>query len=159
MGGGKSTKGEKAPGSPNEANQSMGQSQSPQGNSMDSPKGRWSCSPKIKPKFPTPPTISKEDRGAYLNGQQSKEIMVMEGSMVRRLGNPLEIRPTFDNTDKEREDCRREQKGPKELEEVIGLEIEDDSSTCVVETDELLGVDQVVNTGLEDIASGSVSNS
>jgi hypothetical protein len=49
-------------------------------------------------------------------------------------------------------------KNSNELEEGCGLETEDDSGMCVVETDELLGVGEGVDAGLEDIAPDSSSN-
>jgi hypothetical protein len=106
-GGGRSKKEENAVGRPNKADQTMGQSKSPRGSSRGSWKGHRSCSPELRLKFPGSPTVSKEDSDDYLIGQQSKEIMVMEGSTEN----------------------------------------------------ELLGVGQGVDAGLEDIASGSVPNS
>jgi hypothetical protein len=102
-GGGRSKKEENAVGRPNKADQTMGQSKSLRGSS----RGRRSCSPELRLKFPASPTVSKEDSDDYLIGQQSREIMVMEGSTEN----------------------------------------------------ELLGVGQGVDAGLEDIASGSVPNS
>jgi hypothetical protein len=49
-------------------------------------------------------------------------------------------------------------KNSNELKEGCGLETEDDSGMCVVETDEILGVGQGMDPGLEDIALDSSSN-
>ena len=153
---GRSKEGEKTAGRTNRDDHTMGQSISPRGSLRGSWKGHQSCSPERRLKSPKPPTLFKENSGEYMIGQQSREIMLMEGSKERRLGTPLENRHTVGDADMEGEECRREQKGLKELEEVHGVENE---NACVGDIEELMGAGQGVDTGLEDIVSGSMSNS
>jgi hypothetical protein len=126
----------------------MGQTHhSPMGSRSNVSHVRRSCSPETRQVFSMPPTAPEKENGEFQEGQNSKAIVVMEGSSERNMINPSETNIAVvesDVADKEDQDCRMEQKVSKDLPEGVGSYAEDVLGTCVVEIEEILGVSNLV---------------
>ena len=100
-------------------------------------------------------------KGDDLVVQNAKASVVREDSCMFTIP---EITISVDESadaDKEKAKCRMEQKVTTNLSEGVGSFAGDKSGTCVVETEEVLGVgdSEVGDEGLEDIIPETVSNS
>jgi hypothetical protein len=145
-----------------EAGQDMGQMQySVIANRSNEIHTRRSCSPETKQVFSTPPTVLETMKGDIQVGQNAKAIVVREDSCM--ITTPEATISVFesDGADKEKVECRMEKKVTANLSEGVGSYAEDMSGTCVMETEEILGVDnfEVGDEGLTDIIPETVSNS
>jgi hypothetical protein len=100
--------------------------------------------------------------GQWLRADQFQN-QAMEGSLEKSLINTPETilaSMEFDEVDKEGEVLKMEQKFTTDLSEGVGVHAEEESGTCMGETEENSGVGNLVDgdASLEDIMPDNVSN-